>query len=261
MSPAAVGTRHVASLMDCRRTGGPVANYPYISGQGGLFATFAQLRKGFPPKVDASYLKRFNIAPANESYVISILRFLDLIDDEGNKVEDKTHFFYGDENLFKQGLEAAMRSAYSQVFSEMGDDALDADRSRLAHWFRASDRTTELVGSRQASTFQTLASLAGHGELPARATATRKGTANGAAPAKKATATKKTAKNKKVLDAPAESNGSEDGGGIDGDKGQVKVKNGQDVGLTVRIEVNLPPGGDADTYDAIFASIKKHLMS
>ena len=38
-------------------------------------------------------------------------------------------------------------------------------------------------------------------------------------------------------------------------------KNRQDVGLTVRIEVNLPPGGDADTYDAIFASIKKHLMS
>lgn len=33
------------------------------------------------------------------------------------------------------------------------------------------------------------------------------------------------------------------------------------VGLTVRIEVNLPPGGDASTYDAIFASIKKHLMT
>ncbi len=38
-------------------------------------------------------------------------------------------------------------------------------------------------------------------------------------------------------------------------------KNRQDVGLTVRIEVNLPPSGDADTYDLIFASIKKHLMS
>jgi hypothetical protein len=238
-----------------------VPNYPYISGQGALIAAFTQLRKGFPPKVDAGYLKRFNIAPANESYVISILRFLDLIDDEGNKVEDNTHFFYGDENLFKQGLETAMRRAYSKVFSEMGDDALDADRSRLAHWFRASDRTTELVGSRQASTFQTLASLAGHGELPARATAPRKATTNGAAPAKKAAA-KKTA-TKKVAETPAEDNDGEGGGDGKGDddKGKVKVKNGQDVGLTVRIEVNLPPGGDADTYDAIFASIKKHLMS
>jgi hypothetical protein len=42
---------------------------------------------------------------------------------------------------------------------------------------------------------------------------------------------------------------------------QSQVNNGQDVCLTVRIEVNLPPGGDADTYDAIFASIKKHLMA
>jgi len=33
------------------------------------------------------------------------------------------------------------------------------------------------------------------------------------------------------------------------------------VGLTVRIEVNLPASGDASTYDAIFASIRKHLMS
>ncbi|MET0964993.1 MAG: hypothetical protein ABWZ02_01265 [Nakamurella sp.] len=37
---------------------------------------FAQLRRGFPAKVDAGYLQRFNIAPANESYILSILRFL-----------------------------------------------------------------------------------------------------------------------------------------------------------------------------------------
>lgn len=236
-------------------------NYPYISGQGALIAAFAQLRKGFPPKVNAGYLKRFNIAPANETYVISILRFLNLIDDEGNKVEDNTHFFYGDENLFKQGLETAMRMGYSQVFTEMGDDALDADRSRLAHWFRTSDRTTELVGNRQASTFQTLASLAGHGELPVRATATKKATTNGAAAAKKA-ASKPTA-SKKVAETPAEDNDGEGGGDDegDGDDNKVKVRSGRDVGLTVRIEVNLPPGGDADTYDSIFASIKKHLMS
>lgn len=149
-------------------------NYPYISGQGALIAAFTQLRKGFPPKVDAGYLKRFNIAPANESYVISILRFLELIDDEGNKVDDNTHFFYGDENLFKEGLEAAIRRAYAPLFGEMGDEALGADRISLAHWFRASDRATELVGGRQTSTFLTLAALAGHGELPARATRRRR---------------------------------------------------------------------------------------
>jgi hypothetical protein len=46
-----------------------------------------------------------------------------------------------------------------------------------------------------------------------------------------------------------------------GDDSDDGGKNGQQVGLTVRIEVNLPPSGDAATYDAIFASIRKHLMS
>lgn len=33
-----------------------------------------------------------------------------------------------------------------------------------------------------------------------------------------------------------------------------------DVGLTVRIEVNLPAGGEESTYDAIFKSIRKNLI-
>ena len=49
----------------------------------------------------------------------------------------------------------------------MGDGALDATKGDLTHWFRASDKTSDLVGQRQASTFQTLAALAGHGDLPA----------------------------------------------------------------------------------------------
>ena len=85
-------------------------NYPYISGQGALAQTFSQLRKGFPGKVDAGYLQRFNIAPANESYVISILRFLGLIDEDGNRVEDKTDYFFGNDDSFKSGLEGALRS-------------------------------------------------------------------------------------------------------------------------------------------------------
>ena len=33
------------------------------------------------------------------------------------------------------------------------------------------------------------------------------------------------------------------------------------VGLTVRIEINLPAGGDKETYDAIFQSIKENLLN
>lgn len=230
-----------------------MANYPYISGPAAIVHTFAQLRKGFPAKVDAGYLQRFNIAPANESYVISILRFLGLIDDDGNKAEAATGYFYGNDDSFKPGLESSLRSAYSQLFDEMGDGALAAQRDTLTHWFRAADKTSELVGQRQASTYLTLAALAGHGDLPsARGSATKKTAAAPGATAKKATAKKTTSKKG---EAPALDEGGS--GGTDSDNG----RNGHDVGLTVRIEVNLPPDGDTETYDAIFASIKKHLMS
>lgn len=222
-------------------------NYPYISGQAALVQTFTQLRKGFPGKVDAGYLQRFNIAPANESYVISILRFLGLIDEDGTRVQDKTGYFFGNDDSFKSGLEDTLRTAYSQVFDEMGDGVLDASKDDLTHWFRASDKTSSVVGQRQASTFQTLAALAGHGDLPAARSVAAKKTASPPADA----AAKKTTARKPTRKSPVEEPSGDDGGG----------KNRQDVGLTVRIEVNLPPGGDADTYDLIFASIKKHLMS
>jgi Family of unknown function (DUF5343) len=231
-----------------------VPTYPYASGQAAIVQTFTQLRKGFQSKVDAGYLQRFGIAPANESYIISILRFLGLIDEEGNRVEDTTGYFFGDDDSFKSGLEATLRTAYSQLFEEMGDAALDAPKSNLTHWFRAADKTSDLVGGRQASTFQTLAALAGHGDPPAVRSGAAKKTA---ITTPGSTATNTTPRNTAPKN-PTRKNQVDKPGG---DDGAGAGKNRQDVGLTVRIEVNLPPGGDAETYDLIFASIKKHLMS
>jgi len=226
-----------------------VSTYPYSSGQSAVVQTFAQLRKGFPAKVDAGYLQRFSIAPANESYVISILRFLGLIDEEGNRIEASTNYFYGGDDVFKPGLEQTLRDTYSQLFGEMGDEVLTAERDVLTNWFRASDKTSALVGQRQATTFLTLAALAGYGEVPTvRTNSAKKAAADTGATAKK-TAAKKSTPLKADAKIPSPP----------GDDQQ--PRNPPEVGLTVRIEVNLPPGGDAATYDAIFASIKKHLMS
>jgi Family of unknown function (DUF5343) len=88
-----------------------VPTYPYSSGQTAVVQAFDRLRKGFPAKVDAGYLQRFSIAPANESYIISILRFLGLIDEEGNKVDATTGHFYAGDDAFKPGLEEVLRSS------------------------------------------------------------------------------------------------------------------------------------------------------
>lgn len=227
--------------------------FPYTSGQGALTQTFAQLRKGAPSKIDASYLQRFNIAPANESYVLSILRFLGIIDDEGTRPEGASDYLFGNDEAFKSGLEGAVRSSYAPLFNEM-NDALQADRDTLIHWFRGADKTSSVVGQRQATTFLTLAALSGHGELPPiRTNGQKSSTSPGVPTAKpKTSSPKSTAKGK---------GGSRDSAmpqtATPGEAGLLS----REVGLSVRVEVNLPAGGDAATYDAIFASIKKHLMS
>jgi hypothetical protein len=38
-------------------------------------------------------------------------------------------------------------------------------------------------------------------------------------------------------------------------------KRKNDFGLTVRIEINLPAGGDQQTYDRIFKSIRENLLN
>lgn len=225
-------------------------NYPYISTPKGLADAFAQFRKaGFPAKLDAAYLKRFKIASANESYLISILRFLGMIDDDGAKVDDHVAMFYGGDDVFQPGLKERMKDAYSQLFDEMGGDAaLTTDRSDLTNWFRGADKTSELVGGRQASTFLTLAGLATGNNLPKpRAT-------SGSSPRKRA----KPAARKNGEQAAAQTEPKS----TDATTPPAPRVNSltPDVGLAVRIEVNLPAGEDPATYDAIFASIKRHLM-
>lgn len=229
-----------------------MAAYPYTSGQGAIAQTFAQLRKGFPSKVDAGYLQRFGIAPANESYIIAILRFLGFINDDGDRRDDGIGFFYASDEEFKSGLEQAVRDAYSQVFDEMGDGALTAERSGLTNWFRAADKTSALVGQRQASTFQTLLALAGHGQIP---TARVVGAKKPADPSAGNTKPSPKKADRGAGDRKTQAREALKEGGP-----SLTTTSTSDVGLTVRIEVNLPPSGDANTYDAIFASIKKHLM-
>jgi hypothetical protein len=88
-------------------------------------------------------------------------------------------------------------------------------------------------------TFQILASFAGHGEPLGTSV------------------TKSTEKTKAPTVAKTKSNGpsaTETANGLG--EGQPS----RDFGLTVRVEVNLPAGGDQETYDKIFRSIRQNLF-
>lgn len=221
--------------------------HPYVPSSGMIVQTFTQLRKMFPSKVDAETLKKLSIAPKNESMVINILRFLGFIDEDSNKTTTAgTVFLRHDDAAFATALEKVVKEAYKKVFDTVGDDAWEADRGTLISFFRVQDETSALTATRQAIAFETLASLSGHGETlqlknPKPRTTVRQA---------------KQAKTARPKPTPS----------VDGQDGKhseltMQPPPASNLGLTVRIEINLPAQGDQETYDRIFQSIKKNLLN
>lgn len=224
--------------------------HPYTSGTGHIAQIVAQLRKAFPPVVNAETLKKFEIAPNNETYILNILKFLKIIDPEGKKNAAVAPLFHKNEDEFEPGLAKLVREAYAEVFDTYGEDAWNTPSSKLIAFFRTHDDTSEVVGTRQANTFRSLAKLSG------KVT----GDADPATPKSKASVKAKPATKKPApavaapapaahtpapAPAPAAGNGQHPSG----------------MALTVRVEINLPPGGDQATYDAIFKSIRENLLN
>lgn len=218
-----------------------MATHPYISGAGNIAQMVTQLRKSFPGTISSETVKKLGLAPNNESYVISVLQFIGVIDVEGKKTPDAAKVFshHNDED-FSKHFAALVEKAYGSLFELHGNNAWKLDSDELITFFRQSDQTSATIGGRQASTFKVLAGLSGHGDLP------------DPKPKKAAKATKST-EPKKAQQAVAPKAPPK------ADR-QQQSNATQGLGLTVRVEINLPADGTKETYDSIFKSIKENLL-
>ncbi len=223
-------------------------NYPYISSGGPVVKLIAQLRKSFPPTIDADIIRKLGLAPKNESYLINIIRFLRLIDEEGKKVEEAAKAFsVHDDPGFQKELSAIVRKAYKELFDLRGEETWKLSVGELITFFRQADGSSAVVGQRQAVTFQTLAALCGHADIPK----VREG---GAPKARTAVPVnsggQKSKMTRKAGSAESASRGV--GSGLTNSESR--------IGLTVRIEINLPANGSQEVYDSIFQSIRRNLI-
>jgi Family of unknown function (DUF5343) len=206
-----------------------------------------QLRKSFPSTISSETVKKLGLAPNNESYVISVLQFVGVIDSEGKRTPEAAKAFshHKDED-FAEHFGALVQKAYSSLFDLHGNNAWNLNNSELITYFRHSDQTSATIGGRQAATFRVLAGLSGHGDVPEPKS--KQSTKAIAAPkAAKANAAKKVqplAQPSSHQSAGARRNHNE----------------GTGFGLTVRVEINLPADGTKETYDNIFKSIKENLL-
>lgn len=116
-------------------------------------------------------------------------------------------------------------------------------KGELTSYFRRADKTSDVIGGRQAGVFQVFRSLAGH-EQPNR-------DLTGKAPPKVKQSRAKSAgqtKAKPSTETPDT-------------KIETPIKGGRkDISLTVRIEVNLPANGSKEIYDNIFKSIRANFI-
>lgn len=221
--------------------------YPNTPVTGGLVQLLDQLRRSFPSTVTADTLKKLGIAPNNESYLLAVLRFIGLLDESGSKTQAASDVFSRHKaDEFEAGLANLVKDAYDGLFELYGDAAWDLPRDDLIHYFRSADDSSEIVGKRQASTFEVLASKAGH-----RAESTPPSRAANRKPSKK-----KSESKQKTAQTPAKKTVSKKTGQED----KARTAPPRDFGLTVRVEVNLPAEGDQATYDRIFKSIRQYLI-
>jgi hypothetical protein len=222
-----------------------MASHPYISGTGNITTMIGHLRKNFPSTVTSETVKKLGLASNNESYVINALRFLGVIDEEGKRTE-KAHeaFAIHDGEAFKKAFAGLVRTAYKDLFDLRGDEAWTMSKTELIGYFRSADKTSELIGTRQAAVFQTFRGLAGYES----GTAPKATTASKPAAKQKATNVGKAKTSTKPAVAFAEPT--------------LHLKPGKkDMALTVRVEINLPAEASAETYDNIFKSIKANLLN
>lgn len=208
-----------------------MASHPYISGAGNVAQMIAYLRKTFPATVTSETVKKFGLASNNESYVINALQFIGVIDEEGKRTEKGHDVFLLDDAAFPKAFEGLVKEAYSDLFDLRADDAWTMTKRELTSYFRTTDKTSEVIGGRQAGVFLVFRALAGHELVEDKS-------------GPKLAAKARVPKAKPVPRPNAKASNIADGP----EKVEVRTpEQRKDMALTVRIEINLPANGTKET--------------
>ncbi len=218
--------------------------YPYVSGGNNIIKIIAQLRNNFPANIDVDMVKRYMIAPKGESYIVGLLKFLDLIDDDGNRSSENRNIFLNSDDDFQAGFAKIIKKAYAKLFDAYGEGAWQLDDAKLSVFFRQEDEATISVGKNKAMVFRVLAGIAGKRET--KATAQVKLSVPTKTNKPKQATPKINAPKSAPITTPTE---------------KLQLTPSGNFALSVRIEVNLPSDGTKETYDNIFKSIRENLIN
>jgi len=177
-----------------------------------------------PDKFTAAHLKGLGFTSSNDLAIIPVLKDLQFLGPDGSPLQRYND--YRDSSKSKKVLGEALYDAYGDLF-QINEKLSESDRDAIEGKFKSTHGSTDKIAELQARTFLAFLKLADVG---------------------KAKAPKET--------PPPEKKDSEK---PEDQKPERVAKNLG--GLHYNIEIHLPPTKDIEVFNAIFKSLKEHLIA
>lgn len=192
-----------------------------------------------PPTFNRQFIKDIGFKSSNHHALIPLLKGLGFLSDNGAPTEKYKQFL--DASRWKIVLAESVLEAYSDIFVLKGKPS-DADLPMIQGKFKSTYNLSELQAERCARTFLALLKLSDP----------------------------KTIAQDKTPDSVANASVENDAPDVknEEDREKISVENSKTsasgtlkpIGLHYNIQIHLPATKDIETYNAIFRSIKEHLI-
>ncbi len=204
------------------------ADVPYMPSIKNLPAILDSIQNaGAPDAFGLDFLQDLGYTSSNDRSVIKVLKYLGLLDASGKPQAAYREFM--DHTKAKSVLAGRLCHAYDDLF-RADKEAQSRTTEKLKGWFKTKTGVGDAVATKMASTFRALAAYADFTDVPA-------------------------VEPKLEAELPKEETTEEEE-----PKRETPLPN-QSLGLTFRVEVNLPDTTNVDTYRAIFRALREELLS
>lgn len=177
-----------------------------------------------PDKFTLAHLKGIGFTSSNDQGVLPLLKDLKFLAGDGTPTP--RYHQYRDKSQSRRVLGEALKEAYEDIF-HLNESPSDSDRKAIVGRFKSTHNVTDVVAERQAATFLALLKLAD--------------ISNHASPLKPV-----------ANEAPVPKEHEE--------KRTNRTPTSAFSGLRYNIEVHLPASKDVEVYNAIFKSLREHLI-
>lgn len=200
----------------------------YMVSNKNLAAIMQKIVEGAAPdKFTVAHLKGIGFTSSNDQGVLPVLKDLKFLSADG--APTTRYHAYRDKSQSRKVLGEALREAYDDLF-HINEHPSESDRQAIIGRFKSTHNVTDLVAERQSATFLALLKLA---ELPVQGKSSVKHSGQPVPPEPQ------PPKPERSPLPPVASAFS---------------------GLRYNIEVHLPATKDVEVYNAIFKSLKEHLL-